>query len=250
LELPTGELIEAEVMRSPRARVTRIQLGPDRPLRVVVPEGASDEYAVEALRAKSGWVRGKLDEIARATSAPDALDLGRPGVVWRQGEPLPILLADTRVARTREAVLEIPIDREAARGALQRWYRREAGSYLRGLVSDEATRLDYEPSGVSIRDQRTRWGSCSRAGTVSLNWRLFIAPEEVARYVVVHELVHLQVPNHSKLFWRTLSAASPGWRAHARWLREHGNELRRYAVLGSSPQDRFQPPLRTPVSHA
>ena len=79
-------------------------------------------------------------------------------------------------------------------------------------------------------------GLVSHIGTISLNWRLFIAPDAVARYVVVHELVHLKVPNHSKLFWNTLAAASPGWQAHARWLRDHGNELRRY-VFTARPEN-------------
>jgi predicted metal-dependent hydrolase len=81
---------------------------------------------------------------------------------------------------------------------------------------------------VAIRDQKTRWGSCAASGTVSLNWRLLLVPEEVARYVTAHELIHLDVPNHSKAFWRALSAACPDWRAHSEWLRVHGDEIRRY----------------------
>lgn len=228
VELPTGELIEAEVRRSARVRVTRIQLGPDRPLRVVVPEGASDEYAAEALQAKSGWVQRKLRAVELTLSAPDTLRLNRPGVVWHAGRPLQVRPTATHFARQRGGVLEVPQDKEQARDALRRWYRREARTYLRGLVAEESERLGYEPARVLVRDQRTRWGSCSPSGALSLNWRLLLVPEMVARYVVVHELVHLRIPNHSKAFWRGLSVACPAWRSHAGWLREHGNELRRY----------------------
>jgi predicted metal-dependent hydrolase len=231
VELGDGELVVAEVKRSPRARVTRIQLGADRPLRIIVPEGVSDQFAIEALLAKRTWVRRKLEEVARTTSAPDALGLSAPGIVWRHGEAIPIRPAGTRFARLKDGVLEVPEDPEAARRAVERWYRREAGRYLRRLVEAEAERLGYGPAAVAIRNQRTRWGSCSAAGTLSLNWRLYLVPEDVARYVVVHELIHLRIPNHSKRFWRTLTAAAPGWQRQARWLREHGDELRRYAVV-------------------
>jgi predicted metal-dependent hydrolase len=232
--LADGQLVEAEVQRSPRVRVTRIQLGVDRPLRVIVPDGASDDFAIEALISKRDWVRRKLREVA-TTAATGGLALDRPGVVWRHGVALPMRSADTPHARIRDGELEVPKDAAAVAGAVGRWYRRAAADYLRAVLAEEASRLGYEPASVAVRDQRTRWGSCSRAGAVSLNWRLFIAPEEVARYVAIHELVHLKVPNHSKLFWNTLAAASPGWQVQARWLRDHGNELRRYALPDTAP---------------
>jgi predicted metal-dependent hydrolase len=99
----------------------------------------------------------------------------------------------------------------------------------------EAARLGLEYAAIAIRDQRTRWGSCSRRGTLSFSWRLLLAPAEVLEYVVVHELCHLREPNHSQAFWLVLDAARPGWQVQARWLREHGQELQDYrpaAALG------------------
>jgi predicted metal-dependent hydrolase len=114
--------------------------------------------------------------------------------------------------------------------ALDRWYRREAGSTIESVVERQAARLgsarlalDY--ASVAVRDQKTRWGSCSRKDNLSFSWRLVIAPPEVLEYVVVHELLHLREPNHSKAFWRLLEAARPCWQEQARWLREHGQEL-------------------------
>lgn len=231
VELAAGQLVEAEVRRSPRARVTRIQLGPDRPLLVIVPDGATDDFAVEALLSKRSWLRRKLQEVARTASAPDVLGLNRPGVVWRRGNPVPVRPSHTRFARLREGILQVPESPDEARRAMQRWYRREAAQYLRCIVDAESSRLGYRPTAIAVRDQRTRWGSCSAAGTLSLNWRLFLMPEDVARYVVVHELIHLRIPNHSKLFWRTLTTAFPDWQRHSRWLRDHGNELRRYMAV-------------------
>lgn len=78
---------------------------------------------------------------------------------------------------------------------------------------------------ITIRDQKTRWGSCSAKGTLSFNWRLMLAPPAVLDYVVVHELCHLTHMNHSKAFWALVESACPDYRAHRKWLKQHGHEL-------------------------
>jgi len=93
------------------------------------------------------------------------------------------------------------------------------------LVDDEAAALGVSVERIEIRDQRTRWGSCSTRGTLSFNWRLVLAPLDVLDYVVVHELCHLREPNHSRRFWHLVESRRPGWRKQRAWLHEHGPEL-------------------------
>ena len=93
------------------------------------------------------------------------------------------------------------------------------------LVEEEAPRIGVRPARIQIRDQRSRWGSCSTRGTLSFNWRLVLAPFDVLDYVVVHELCHLREPNHSRRFWKLVEAHRPDWRVHRDWLHEHGPEL-------------------------
>ncbi len=83
--------------------------------------------------------------------------------------------------------------------------------------------LDYD--GVQIRNQRTRWGSCSTNGTISLNWRLLMAPPEVIDYVVVHELAHLREPNHTDAFWSLVAEYIPRYETHEDWLEENSTRL-------------------------
>lgn len=78
---------------------------------------------------------------------------------------------------------------------------------------------------ITIRDQKTRWGSCSARGTLSFNWRLMLAPPAVLDYVVVHELCHLTHMNHSAAFWALVESVCPDYRTHRKWLKEHGAEL-------------------------
>lgn len=80
-------------------------------------------------------------------------------------------------------------------------------------------------SRITIRDQKTRWGSCSARGTLSFNWRLMLAPPAILDYVVVHELCHLTHMNHSPAFWQAVEAVCPDYRESRRWLKEHGQEL-------------------------
>jgi len=103
--------------------------------------------------------------------------------------------------------------------------RRAARELVTMLCDEEAPELDVSWSRIVIRDQRSRWGSCSTRGTLSFNWRLVLAPFDVLDYVVVHELCHLREPNHSSRFWRLVESRRPGWRAQRDWLHEHGPEL-------------------------
>jgi predicted metal-dependent hydrolase len=103
--------------------------------------------------------------------------------------------------------------------------RRAARELVAMLCDEEADELGVRWSRIVIRDQRSRWGSCSTRGTLSFNWRLVLAPFEVLDYVVVHELCHLREPNHSSRFWRLVESRRPGWRVQRDWLHEHGPEL-------------------------
>jgi hypothetical protein len=118
--------------------------------------------------------------------------------------------------------------RDDVLGGVLRWYRREARERIGSVVRREGDRLGLRPRKVTIRDQKTRWGSCSTSGTLSFNWRLVIGPPEALRYVVVHELVHIRHHNHSPEFWGALDRALPGWKEMARWLRANERELTRY----------------------
>jgi predicted metal-dependent hydrolase len=105
----------------------------------------------------------------------------------------------------------------------------EARTAARELVSmlaqEEAERIGVEYRRIRIGGQRTLWGSCSSRGTLSFNWRLVLAPLEVLDYVVVHELCHLRVPNHSRRFWALVERHRPHWRQQRGWLRDYGAEL-------------------------
>src|SRR5688572_13252800 len=103
--------------------------------------------------------------------------------------------------------------------------RLAARELVSALAEEEAERLGVVYERIRIGGQRTLWGSCSSRGTLSFNWRLVLAPLEVLDYVVVHELCHLRVPNHSRRFWTLVERHRPHWKDQRAWLREYGAEL-------------------------
>ncbi|MFN2627401.1 MAG: M48 family metallopeptidase [Gaiellaceae bacterium] len=100
-----------------------------------------------------------------------------------------------------------------------------ARELVSALAEEEAEALDVSFRRIRIGGQRTLWGSCSPTGTLSFNWRLVLAPPEVLDYVVVHELCHLRIPDHSRRFWALVEQRRPGCRRQRDWLRDHGPEL-------------------------
>ena len=103
--------------------------------------------------------------------------------------------------------------------------RVRARELVSALADEQAERIGVVYQRIRIGAQQTLWGSCSPRGTLSFNWRLALAPLEVLDYVVVHELCHLRVPDHSRRFWRLVESRRPEWRRQRDWLTEHGPEM-------------------------
>jgi hypothetical protein len=142
-----------------------------------------------------------------------------------------------RVLRDKRAWIDEQRRRQVPRLGLDRLAiteseaRTTARELVSALAAEEAPRLGVTYARIRIGGQRTLWGSCSPRGTLSFNWRLVLAPVDVLDYVVVHELCHLRVPNHSRRFWELVAEHRPHWRTQRDWLREHGPELLAFKPL-------------------
>ncbi len=115
---------------------------------------------------------------------------------------------------------------EGERAALERALRREAREVISECIQLRAGQVGVAVDRLQIRDQRSRWGSASRSGTLSFSWRLVLCPPDVLDYVVVHELAHLRVPGHGRRFWALVERHFGDPRPVRRWLREHQDEIR------------------------
>ncbi len=122
-------------------------------------------------------------------------------------------------------VFRVPQLEGDLRPALEAQFARRARIELPARTWELAVMAGIELRRVSVRNQRSRWGSCSAGGTISLNWRLVQAPDFVRDYIIHHELMHLREMNHSPRFWTHVEAVCPGWRQAERWLKHHGSLL-------------------------
>ncbi len=122
---------------------------------------------------------------------------------------------------------------EAVGAKVSVWLRERARERLSERTQVHCQSLGVRFTSITIRDTKSRWGSCSSTGALSYSWRLILAPDDVLDYVAAHEVAHLREMNHSSRFWALVEALKPDWRNHRRWLRDHGAELHRYL----SPKD-------------
>jgi len=225
--------LEYTIRRSDRARRARIVVDPDG-VEVVVPRRMAMRHVAPFVEEKRPWIERTLRRFREAELTAPPVELEHGGVVPYLGREL---LLNVRVERWRQRshvalrgeVLRVAVAEpgpEAIRDALERWYRGRAREEVAWRLDDSCARAGTSYGSLSIRAQQTRWASCSSNGTMSFNWRLLLAPEEILDYVVEHEVAHLEVLDHSKRFWRLLGSRCPSYREHERWLRANGPALR------------------------
>jgi predicted metal-dependent hydrolase len=218
---------------SARARRLRLVIRPATGLEVVMPRGATLADVDRILCEKAAWIETTLARMAtQVVAPPPPLTDGR--VLSYLGEPLRLVIQTGAPvgrfrAALRDGMLTLTVastSEETVRIALETWYRRQA----RDIFPERITRCNiaygFQYGRVSIKDQKSRWGSCSRKGNLNFNWRLLLAPLPVLDYVVYHELAHLKEPNHSPRFWAVVAGPCPEYRERRRWLKQHGHELR------------------------
>ncbi len=226
-----GREVPITVRCSSRARRLRLIVRGPKAIEAVVPNGVRPSELDQFLTTHHAWLLRAVTEAMRREAATPRLGLDRPGVVWLGGVAHTVVSGREYGRPTihlGEDSVVISGDPAARDIVLGRWYREQARLELEDAVAAEAARLNLTYARVAIRDQKTRWGSCSTNGTLSFSWRLIVAPRRVLDYVVCHELLHLKELNHSSRFWALVEDARPSWRDDVDWLRSHGRELHAY----------------------
>jgi predicted metal-dependent hydrolase len=211
---------EYTVRRSARAKRVRVAVHHDRGVEVVLPQRAPETAARAAIIELRPWIERRLREVQAARAMVDA----RGDTVPYLGQTLRLVREPgrTRVHRRGDELLVPGGD---ASEALERWYRRMAREEIAPRLDMAVRELGVAYTSLTIRNQKTRWGSCSSTGAMSFNWRLLLGPEEVLDYVVWHEACHLRQMDHSPRFWALVAHHMPAYPHARRWLKRHGGTL-------------------------
>lgn len=206
--------------RNRKARRYILRVLPAGEARVTIPRGGTVEHGLDFARKNAAWIEKQL----RRT--PSQWEDGTE--VWFRGVPVTISVTPGQTG-TKASVGEMNIEvapGSELREAIEARLKMIALTELPVRVLEIALEHGLEVRSVQVRDQRSRWGSCSLRKTISLNWRLVQTPEFVRDYIIIHELMHLREMNHSAKFWRHVEAACPKYLEAERWLRKHSRLLR------------------------
>lgn len=215
-----------KIVRS-RRRTIALIVTPEARLIVRAPLKAPAALIDTFVREQHGWIRKKIAEMKeRPQAVVHRYDEGE--LFWFLGRPYPLhVVDDGRVAIERSDRLFVPRTiRPDMRRGIQRWYMAEAAKEIRSRCMWFSMMTGYSPASVRITDARQRWGSCNHQGGLNFSWRLIQAPLEIVDYVIVHELVHLRQPDHSRKFWAKVEALMPDYKRRRTWLRENERLLR------------------------
>ncbi|MBP1633971.1 MAG: hypothetical protein H6Q10_545 [Acidobacteria bacterium] len=209
-------------VRHPRARHYLLRVDEDGGVRVTVPRRGSRAEALRFVRDKLAWIERERYRQAIERASASWLNGSR---VLLDGTWVDLAGANGEVPALRLAGREVRLagrDDRAIAQAAGRLLREHAEEVLPGRLRELAAAHDLHVARVRVGSQRTRWGSCSPSGRVSLNWRLVQMPPPVRDYVLLHELAHLKHPDHSRRFWREVERLCPWYREARAWLGEHG----------------------------
>jgi hypothetical protein len=226
-----GRTVDYRLVNSDRAKKLRVRVGQGG-VEVVLPVERSPLELQTFLENRQEWIFQQLDRIERMQRVRRPLKRNGQEIFFN-GIATPVKIEENRTRRANKVVLAdgcitiyCGIDSTTKPAtSLENWLRRQAREKINLLLDDLLKRISKSPGKVYIMGQRTKWGNCSSLQNLSFNWRLIMAPEYVVRYLVTHEVVHLDVPDHSKRFWLTVQSLCPEMDRAKQWLSANSHRM-------------------------
>jgi len=215
------------LVRNPRARRYVLRLRPDGSARVTIPRGGSASEARRFAERNERWLERALERLSAQLARPKEWLIGTE-ILFR-GEWVKLeagMNGQSSLIRFGSEAVHAPEAAADLRPKIQQHLWRLAAKELPSQVLESAARHQLTVHRVTVRNQRSRWGSCSRRGTISLNWRLIQSPPFVRDYLILHELMHLRQMNHSVRFWREVERVCPDYSQAEQWLKQHADLLK------------------------
>lgn len=220
------ESIQYDVVESENATEPRIDVD-IHGVRIILPK-ESDIEAERLADENAQWILEKWREYKSHRQRA-------PSRAFEEGESFPYLGEErqlsiepvnrSQITHTAFVLPKTPVKDSGIKDVLEELYRREARKYFQDRINHYAGEMGVEPGRLELRNQRTRWASCSTQRTLSFNWRLVMAPPDVIDYVVIHELAHLRERNHTRRFWQLVRQYNPDYKQHLDWLKNNGVRL-------------------------
>jgi len=227
------------IRRSARAGRVKVIVSHGK-VEVVAPVKVAERRIHQFVEEKALWISQTLAKLAARAEqdirfAPVNFEDGEQ--LLCQGQALTLSVQRTNNKRIKiersdalivylpDAVFKAPQRQTEIKSALQVWLKKQLKSEVEAIIDRHGKALGLVPAAIRIKAQKSRWGSCSACNNININWLLALAPQPVLEYVVVHELCHIQVKNHSPAFWDLVALHLPEYRQPRQWLKTHGAGL-------------------------
>jgi len=221
--LPGPPRVEITLRRSARARRFSLRVSPlDGRVTLSLPLRAREAEALAFVRGHEGWIRAAL------AGAPQRATVAIGSVLPLEGRLVTLVPGTGRVPLLVGDSLRVPGDPGQVAVRVAGYLRALARDRLAAASDRHALDVGRAYHSLTLRDTRSRWGSCTAAGGLMYSWRLIMAPPEVLDYVAAHEVAHLVQMNHSAAFWAVVAGLCPGYLRHRRWLKGQGQALHGY----------------------
>lgn len=230
-----GYQLEYQIKRSKRSKNLRIEVTPEG-VKVTAPCTFPEQEIIRYTEQKKDWIIEKFSFLHRKFSAVKKEFTGGEIFLF-QGRALTLLVAGDDIKRPQIhiqgdrliVILNNQWDEEKKKAEIKRtlkkWYISSARQEITEKVNFFSRLLKVCYNQIYLKEQKTRWGSCSSKGNLNFNWKLIMAPPQVIEYIIVHEMCHLIHMNHSKDFWRTVESVLADYRERRKWLKENAHLL-------------------------
>ena len=232
-----GQVIEYTIRESKRAKRINIRVDADKGLELVYPVGVTQPSPKELLDENQAWVLSTIDKVQTRLET-QFIRRYEQGAIFQylgqdvrlnliqktHGKRITVNLRDERLDVSLPPNIDLS-DIEAIQTAVEAFYRKQAKTYLTMRTQEIAEQLGFEYNRVTIKNQKTRWGSCSTGNNLNFNLRLMMTPPSAIDYIIIHELCHLKHMNHSKQFWNLVGKYCSEYKYWRKWFKQNSQFL-------------------------
>ena len=232
------EGIKVVIQRRLFQRSINLLVKPSGQVKLTAGKTAGLRHLVQFLESQKGWLHKNVDAILQEKNKYPLKNYLAGEEFLFLGRKLPLVFGSYNNKKIKVQIQSdkilllknegIDYSKDEFRLALNKFYKQAGIDVISKVMAEKSKQMNLFPAKVSYRAQKTRWGSCSSQGNISMNWKLIFAPPESLEYVVIHELAHLQYQDHSKRFWSLVEQFSPDYKYHSDWLKKHLYEIDSY----------------------
>ena len=223
--------LEIRVERTNRKRTIALQVKSNK-LIIKTPRGVSKKTLVDLIKTKQHWINQRAILNFEEQNLKNREFIDNDKFYFRGDEyRLSLILGGKEAVKIEGGLLLVSyvddksIGRENIKRLLEDWYLKESIKILKARTEELAQQMRVQPYGITVKNYKSKWGSCTANNKISYNWRIIMAPDYIIDYLIVHELSHIIEPNHSKNFWYQVGNYCKDFQKKRKWLRENGHKL-------------------------